>query len=259
MSSTIRGQDSLDSQAVMSRLAAVEQNANDAHSEIDDILSGSSLVPLRLPTVAQLSSNRNLGVSDINSVLVNASSSNYTVTIPAQAGVSWPTDAEIHLIRSGTGALTITGASGVTVNGALSGTVSIAQQYGSATLKRVSENVWVVVGALGLPPVFTKSYTSAELNIVAGSTASVDHGLGVMPKFVQAVFVCKTAEFGYVVGEEVDAHRDATSTAYNYTLARTSTSIRYICGSSGIALPNATGGYTTLTPANWKLVIRAWA
>lgn len=86
MSSTIRGQDGLDSQAVMSRLAAVEQNANDAHSEIDDILSGASLVPLRLPTVAQLSSNRNLGVSDINSVLVNASSSNYTVTIPAQAG-----------------------------------------------------------------------------------------------------------------------------------------------------------------------------
>lgn len=106
---------------------------------------------------------------------------------------------------------------------------------------------------------FTKEYASAEQTVTAGSVNVLAHGLGVTPKLVRPVLVCKVAEGGYAVGDEVDAHHDSVGSVYNYGVGRNATSLRAICGSSGIALLNATGGYVTLTPANWRLLVRAWA
>ena len=95
-----------------------------------------------LPVVQALTASRNLELADINKFNVNSSSSAYTATIPAQSGVAWTADAEIHFLRSGTGNIVITAATGVTLNGVSGGSATMAVQHGAATIKRIAENVW---------------------------------------------------------------------------------------------------------------------
>lgn len=53
---------------------------------------------------------------------------------------------------------------------------------------------------------------SAEQAVATGVT-TVAHGLGAVPRELRAVFVCKTADLGYSVGDEVDAQALTTSSA----------------------------------------------
>lgn len=104
---------------------------------------------------------------------------------------------------------------------------------------------------------------SGELGIANNTLYTYAHGFAAVPKLMQAVLRCKTAEYGYAIGDEVDfasyvnsgsnvasaVWADATniyarinsSAANNYSLARVSSN-----DSIGI------------TYANWKIVLRAW-
>ena len=106
---------------------------------------------------------------------------------------------------------------------------------------------------------FTKEYVSPEQTITVGAVISLTHLLGVMPKLVQATIVCKTAELGFSVGDEVDAYKDASTSNFNFNIGRNQTTLRCICGANGIAGFSAAGVFTALTPANWRLIVRAWA
>jgi hypothetical protein len=61
--------------------------------------------------------------------------------------VAWLDDSWINVVRMGTGALNITAATGVTLNGVSAGTCSLDGQYKGATLRRRTENDWGIVGA----------------------------------------------------------------------------------------------------------------
>ena len=105
----------------------------------------------------------------------------------------------------------------------------------------------------------TKPYVSAEQTITTGGTLNLAHTLGMQPKLVQLSFICKTAEQGFSVGEEVDAQFESNGSNYNYRAAATTTRLRCTCGSNGIAVANASGAFSALTNANWRLIVRAWA
>jgi hypothetical protein len=68
------------------------------------------------------------------------------VVIPAIAAVSWPTGTHVDLLRLGTGPVTVTGATGVTVN-ATPG-ASLRAIYSAATCIHYEGDKWVVVGDL---------------------------------------------------------------------------------------------------------------
>lgn len=129
---------------------------------------------------------------------------------------------------------------------------------GNTGVDRVAPNSIDQEDLKWVPP-FTKEYTSAEQTVTAGSITSLAHGLGVMPKLVQVTLICKTAELGFSVGDEVDAYKDANTNNFNYSVGRNSTTLRCICGANGVALFSNTGAFTTVTPANWRLIVRAWA
>ena len=140
---------------------------------------------------------------------------------------------------------------------------ALAQAIG-ADIKSLNTNKVSVVSGKGLSPL-TKEYVSPETSVAAGGTATLTHGLGAMPKAIHLSVVCKTAELGYVVGEEaalignlltgVDA-----GTNISLQTASTSTTIRLKVGSTGIAVLNMTTGVPALiTAANWKIIVRAYA
>jgi hypothetical protein len=47
-------------------------------------------------------------------------------------------------------------------------------------------------------------FTSAEQSVQSGHTYAIAHGLGATPRRVRWVMVCKTAEYNYSVGDEID-------------------------------------------------------
>lgn len=77
----------------------------------------------------------------------NASAS--TLTIPTNASVAFPVGTVITVLNKGAGAVTISGASGVTVLSAGATAASpVLNQYKSAALMQVAANTWYVVGAI---------------------------------------------------------------------------------------------------------------
>jgi len=77
----------------------------------------------------------------------NASAS--TMTIPTNASVAFPVGTVITVLNKGAGAVTISGAVGVTVLSAGATAASpVLNQYKSCALLQTSVNNWYVVGAI---------------------------------------------------------------------------------------------------------------
>lgn len=77
---------------------------------------------------------------------VNASSA-VTITIPTNAGVAFPPNTEIEFVQFGNGALTFSGANGVSIY-SLDGALTTAGKYAVACLKKIYTDVWLLSGAL---------------------------------------------------------------------------------------------------------------
>ena len=69
---------------------------------------------------------------------------NITITIPSTLTAG----TEIEILNYGTGVITVTGASGVSLNGASAGSKTIPDQYTSGVLKAISASQWVIQGAI---------------------------------------------------------------------------------------------------------------
>lgn len=110
---------------------------------------------------------------------------------------------------------------------------------------------------------FTKEYVSPEQTITSAGLLSLAHELGEVPVFWFGTLVCKTAEAGYSVGDTISANTSSdagSSTGCVYVPDSTNISVRYGSGASVfIGLNKTTGAVTTLTNANWRLIVRAWA
>jgi hypothetical protein len=90
-----------------------------------------------------LSGAKTLALTDISQYIFNSSSSNYTITIPANATVAIPVGTQFAFGRVGTGTLTVQGASSVSVNGVSTGTATVET---ACTLIKVGTNEWHLFG-----------------------------------------------------------------------------------------------------------------
>lgn len=126
-----------------------------------------------------------------------------------------------------------------------------------------------------LPPVFTRSYQSPEIDIgVAGTSGTaVAHGLTQRPTLVFGKLICKVTEFGVPIETElplgdftwhrVDSSNDSGGTAPIQLHADTTNITPVWCfnGSSNDILfkPATSGNWVAITPSRWKLKIVAIA
>lgn len=96
---------------------------------------------------------------------------------------------------------------------------------------------------------------------VGGALTTWNHGLGVIPKMVTVSIVCITAEHGYEIGEEVPILTAEYFSTNFQTVSFDATAVRFVAG-AGFAVPvvrKTDFGFSWVTPANWKLRIRAGA
>jgi hypothetical protein len=105
-----------------------------------DADSGASLA-----VVQTFTGNKTLALTDINTYNVSQDGTAQTVNLPAQATVTWTADAEIHIEQGGAGVVTVTGATGVTINGVSAGSFVLAGQFSAATLKRTGSDAWTLI------------------------------------------------------------------------------------------------------------------
>ena len=98
--------------------------------------------------IITVSSSRTLALTDAGCFLNVNSTSNITITIPANASVAFPVGTEMEFCRYNTGTVTFAGASGVTISSANS-IKTITPRYGTAGLKKVDSNKWLLTGNLG--------------------------------------------------------------------------------------------------------------
>lgn len=80
-------------------------------------------------------------------VEVNSSSAQ-TFTVPPNSSVAFPVGTVVEVCRLGTGTVTVTPGSGVTIRNPLS-TLALRAQYSSAALRKRATDEWVVSGDLG--------------------------------------------------------------------------------------------------------------
>jgi len=87
-----------------------------------------------------------LVASDAGRLITMEAATGVQVVIPAIASVAFPTGTHVDLLRLGTGPVTVTGATGVTVNGTPGR--SLRAVFSSATCIHYVGDTWVVVGDL---------------------------------------------------------------------------------------------------------------
>jgi hypothetical protein len=87
-----------------------------------------------------------LVIADAGKYLRCANASPFSLTVPTNATVAFPTGTHIDLIQSGAGQVTIAAAVGVTINAAPG--LKLNGQWAGATLVKVGTDEWDLVGNL---------------------------------------------------------------------------------------------------------------
>jgi hypothetical protein len=108
-------------------------------------------------------------------------------------------------------------------------------------------------------------FTSTEQTLTATSTITASHGLGDVPDLATGHLVCKTAEYGYAVGDALEVGMSwfsdgspASSQDYGIAVVKNSSSVSALIGDS-VEVPNRTNlsQAATITLGNWKIVLTA--
>lgn len=107
----------------------------------------------RSATVAVSGTTKTLALTDENTIQECSNGSAQAITIPANASVAFPTGTWITFEQHGAGVVSITGATGVSINGNTEAgggesTVSIAAQWGAVTFRKIGTDSYIAYGSL---------------------------------------------------------------------------------------------------------------
>jgi hypothetical protein len=97
---------------------------------------------------SQAGTSYTLTLDDVFKGITMSSSSANTVSIPLNSTVPFPTGTQIIIHQVGTGQTTITGVTGVTLNGTSGGSAVISSRWSGVTLWKRGENTWSAIGGI---------------------------------------------------------------------------------------------------------------
>lgn len=141
---------------------------------------------------------------------------------------------------SGTQAILVNSAGGATFTNALGSNLQVTEN-GTRVFSRNS------------------AFVSPERSVAANTDVQEAHGLAGTPALVRVVLICKIAEYGYVVGEEVEMNFNFVSGGGQVGVSADSTNV-YIEVGNNINLLNKLSkpNVATIAYEKWRWVIRAW-
>lgn len=202
----------------------------------------------------------------VNELRANSIASASTTNLNAATGnlvhITGTTTINAFTLQSGAersvifdGSLTLVNSSGLL----LPGDANIVVARGDRALVRGDTNGTILTHfqrANGLPVVggvISKEYLSPDQVIVVGGTLTLAHGLGVVPKLIQAYLRCVTAYDNYAVGDVIPVF---TGSSHGWAATPTEVRVRY--GSSNAAGQPITNPFG-VPNANWRFFIEAFA
>jgi len=98
---------------------------------------------------AQTGTTYTLVLADRAKVVTMNNAGANTLTIPTNSSVAFSVGTVINVIQLGAGTTTISGDTGVTVNGVSAGSGDINTQYNGASLLKIATDTWVASGDIG--------------------------------------------------------------------------------------------------------------
>jgi hypothetical protein len=111
-------------------------------------LQAGATVNLKAASVAVTGTSKTLALTDENTYQSCSNASAQAITIPANASVAFPLDTWITFEQHGVGVVTITGATGVSLNGVSAGSFSVSEQWQEISIRKIGTDSWIVKGAL---------------------------------------------------------------------------------------------------------------
>ena len=121
--------------------------SNTGVTEVTGIDGNISIQGFR-PYSRETGTARTLSLSDAGTFISAENVGGTEVTIPTNASVAFTQGTEIDFIQKTAGTLRLTAASGVTLNGAVAGSVAVTAQWGGVTIKLIATNEWIAVGKI---------------------------------------------------------------------------------------------------------------
>jgi hypothetical protein len=143
------------------------------------------------------------------------------------------------------------------------GDIAVFYEYATGDWRCIS---YQRASGQGLLQVFSEIYTSPDQTITSAGSLTLAHGMGSIPKLVQASLKCTTTDLGYSVGDEVfvsggqDAYGSTVSVGVSIVPDATNLNIRFGSNAGAFAILNkTTGTLGAITNGSWSFVVRAWA
>jgi len=96
---------------------------------------------------AQVGTTYTLVLTDSGKIVTMTNAAANVMTVPTNASVAFPVGSVISVLMGGAGTTTVTGDTGVTVNGVSAGSVAISAQYQGLSLLKVATDTWIASGS----------------------------------------------------------------------------------------------------------------
>lgn len=116
---------------------------------VDSSIAASDVAVQAVTENAQTGTTYTLVLGDASKLVSMSNASANTLTIPTNASVAFPVGTTIVVMMKGAGTTTITGATGVTVNGVSAGSGDISAQWGMVSLFKSATDTWYAGGSIG--------------------------------------------------------------------------------------------------------------
>ena len=100
-------------------------------------------------TNAQTGTSYTFVIGDAFKTVTSSNASAQTITIPPNSSVAFAVGDRIDVVMLGAGTTTVTGGSGVTVNGVSTGSGAISAQYAAVSCLKLATDTWLLMGNHG--------------------------------------------------------------------------------------------------------------
>tara|TARA_R110000803_G_scaffold55312_1_gene112204 strand:- start:436 stop:1674 length:1239 start_codon:yes stop_codon:yes gene_type:complete len=120
--------------------------SNTGVTEVTGIDGNISIQGFR-PYLRETGTARTLSLTDAGTFISAENVGGTEITIPTNA-VAFTAGTEIDFIQKTAGTLTLAAAAGVTLNGAVAGSVAVTAIWGGVTIKLIATNEWIAVGKI---------------------------------------------------------------------------------------------------------------